>query len=211
MQTVKGALRRLFMSFLFVGALLTTLHVISGLGMDDLISVFQHTSIDGPHADAAKARAKKTNGKAGSVLETANWDNYPTKTVTATGYTAGKESTGKSPNHPMYGVTYSGVKVTRNVFSTVAADPSVFPIGTILYIPDYGYGVVADTGSAIKGDKIDLYYETVKDVYKKWGKKKVQVHVLKRGNGKLTKETMKKLNQRKPIKVYRELASQKST
>src|SRR5699024_6775981 len=86
-----------------------------------------------------------------TVLDTADWETYPATTVTATGYTAGKESTGKTPNHPLYGVTYSGVKVTRGTFSTIAADPDVFPIGTILYIPDYGYGVVADTGSAIKG------------------------------------------------------------
>lgn len=70
--------------------------------------------------------------------------------MTATGYTAGAESTGKSPGHPQYGITYSGVKVKRDLYSTVAADPSVFPIGTILFIPNYGYRVVADTGSKLK-------------------------------------------------------------
>src|SRR5690606_24522080 len=77
--------------------------------------------------------------------------------VEATGYTAGPESTGKDIGHPQYGITYSGVKVRRAHVSTIAADPDVFPIGSVLYIPDYGYGVVADTGSAIKGHKIDLY------------------------------------------------------
>ena len=75
--------------------------------------------------------------------------------VTATGYTAGYESTGKKPGHPQYGITYSGVKVKRdrNTLSTIAADPDVFPLGSILYIPGYGYGIVADIGSAIKGQK----------------------------------------------------------
>ncbi|MBR2569822.1 MAG: hypothetical protein IKE34_11645, partial [Paenibacillus sp.] len=55
--------------------------------------------------------------------------------VTATGYTAGEESTGKRPGHPAYGITYSGVKVKRGYVSTVAADLAVFPLGSILYIP----------------------------------------------------------------------------
>lgn len=122
------------------------------------------------------------------ILETMN--------VVATGYTAGKESTGKKPGHPEYGITYSGVKVRRdkNKISTIAADPKVLPIGTVLYIPGYGYGIVADTGSAIKGRKIDLYYKTTKQVYKEWGKKTVNVHVIKRGQGKVTEKLIQELN-----------------
>lgn len=108
--------------------------------------------------------------------------------VTATGYYAGKESTGKNPDHPEYGITYSGIKVKRDdkALSTIAADTRVFPLGTVLYIPGYGYGVVADTGSAIKGKKIDLYFDTKAQVYKEWGKKTVKVFVVKEGNGKVT-------------------------
>ncbi|QHW30702.1 hypothetical protein GZH47_07415 [Paenibacillus rhizovicinus] len=115
--------------------------------------------------------------------------------VVATGYTAGVESTGKKPGHPQYGITYSGVKVRRDFVSTIAADPKVFPIGTVLYVPGYGYGIVADTGSAIKGRKIDLYFETRKQVFKQWGKRKVTVYVLKRGNGKLTEARVTELNE----------------
>ncbi|MNI24725.1 Cell wall-binding protein YocH precursor [compost metagenome] len=120
-----------------------------------------------------------------------------TVSVMATGYTAGIESTGKSRNHPQYGITYSGVKVRRDkrTVSTIAADLRLFPIGTILYIPGYGYGVVADKGSAIKGKKIDLYFSTTKQVYKEWGKKKVEVQVVKRGRGKLTEAMLKELGQ----------------
>lgn len=115
--------------------------------------------------------------------------------VIATGYTAGPESTGKSPNHPAYGITYSGVKVCRNIVSTIAADPKVFPIGTIMYIPNYGYAVVADTGSAIKGNRIDLYFETVEEVYAEWGKKTVQVTVLKKGDGRINQHWLNELNE----------------
>lgn len=118
----------------------------------------------------------------------------PTEVVTATGYTAGYESTGKTMEHPAYGVTYSGVEVRRDNVSTIAADPNLFPIGTLLYIPGYGYGVVADTGSAIKGRKIDLYYDTVEDVYNEWGKRKVEVQVIKKGDGTLEEAEVMALN-----------------
>lgn len=113
---------------------------------------------------------------------------YTATEVVATGYFAGKESTGKNPGHPEYGVTFSGLKVQRNKnsLSTIAADPTVFPIGSVLYIPGYGYGVVADTGSAIKGNRIDLYFETKDQVYKEWGKKTLHVFVVKKGEGKIT-------------------------
>ncbi|TCT19067.1 3D (Asp-Asp-Asp) domain-containing protein [Melghiribacillus thermohalophilus] len=129
---------------------------------------------------------------------------YETATVVATGYTAGPESTGKSPGHPLYGITYSGVKVRRDLFSTIAADLTKFPIGTIMFIPGYGYGVVADKGAAIKGNRIDLYFETVQDVYEKWGKKQVEVYIIKKGNGTLTDEQLGQLNAIEALQPYRE-------
>ena len=110
-----------------------------------------------------------------TLEEAINLDQYSYQTVVATGYTAGVESTGKTPNHPEYGITYSGVQVKRDLYSTIAADLSVYPIGTILFIPGYGYGVVADKGGAITGNRIDLYYPTVEDVYSQWGKREVDV------------------------------------
>lgn len=115
-------------------------------------------------------------------------------TVLATGYTAGYESTQKKKGQKGYGVTKSGVMVHRGTYSTVAADTDVFPIGTILNIPGYGYGVVADTGSAINGYKIDLYYNTVEQVYNEWGKKHVDVEVLKWGSGSLSQQEFNQLN-----------------
>ncbi|GAB6936466.1 hypothetical protein JCM14720_23870 [Calditerricola yamamurae] len=131
---------------------------------------------------------------------------YPRVRVVATGYYAGVESTGKTPDHPAYGITYSGVRVRRDTFSTVAADPSVFPLGTILYIPGYGYGVVADTGSAIKGHKLDLYFETLEDVYRQWGKREVDVYVLRQGDGTVTEAMLDALNSRPVAAVLKELA-----
>ncbi|NWO14235.1 MULTISPECIES: 3D domain-containing protein [Virgibacillus] len=139
-----------------------------------------------------------------TLEEAVNYEQYPSKTVIATGYTAGVESTGKTPDHPEYGITYSGVQVKRDLYSTIAADLSVYPIGTILFIPNYGFGVVADKGSAITGNKIDLYYETVEDVYDKWGKQQVDVYMIEKGNGELTEKQLQQLNENEALQVFRQ-------
>ena len=41
----------------------------------------------------------------------------------------------------------------------VAVDPAVIRLGTDVYVPGYGQGYVGDTGSAIKGKRIDLGYD----------------------------------------------------
>lgn len=133
-----------------------------------------------------------------------DFSQYPKHQVVATGYTAGYESTGKNPDSPAYGITYSGVKVKRDLYSTIAADLTVFPVGTILFIPEYGYGVVADTGSAIKGNRLDLYYETVQDVYNEWGKKTVEVYVVEVGKGTLSEARLNQLNEAENMQVFRE-------
>lgn len=144
---------------------------------------------------------KKRTVSAGSATQVIDktevmLEQYPKVRVVATGYSAGFESTGKTPSHPSYGITYSGVKVRRDDYSTIAADLRVFPLGTILYIPGYGYGVVADKGGAIRGNKIDLYFETKQDVYEQWGKKSVDVYVVKRGDGKVTEAFLNSLNEK---------------
>jgi len=100
--------------------------------------------------------------------------------MTSTAYDATFESTGKHPGDPGYGITRSGTQVRPGV---VAVDPKVIPLGTKLYVksldggPDYGFASAEDTGGAIKGNKIDLYYESPSDV-RKYGKKKVLVYIL---------------------------------
>jgi 3D (Asp-Asp-Asp) domain-containing protein len=131
-------------------------------------------------------------------------EEYPSATVTATGYTAGVESTGKTQDHPQYGITFSGVQVTRDLYSTIAADLDIYPIGTVMYIPDYGYGVVADKGSAITGEKIDLYYETVEDVFSEWGKKELDIYIVEMGDGNLTEDDLLALNEDESMQVFRQ-------
>lgn len=74
----------------------------------------------------------------------------------------------------------------------------------MLFIPNYGYGVVADTGKAIKGHKLDLYYETVDDVYREWGKKVLDVYIIKKGEGTLTEKDLNQLNEAESMQVFRQ-------
>lgn len=75
--------------------------------------------------------------------------------------------------------TASGRVVERNQngISTVSVDPNVFPLGTILYIEGYGYAIASDTGSAIKGNEIDVYFDSSSEC-NAWGNKDVKVTVL---------------------------------
>lgn len=75
------------------------------------------------------------------------------------------------------GITYTGEKAE---IGTVAADLEVFPLETRLFIPGYGWGVVQDIGSRIKGNRVDLYMGEGKVGLKRaieWGEKRVVIRV----------------------------------
>jgi hypothetical protein len=60
---------------------------------------------------------------------------------------------------------------------TIAADTRYYPFGTRMYVPGWGWGMVADRGSAIKGpDRIDLYFESHQEALD-WGRRRLQVEV----------------------------------
>lgn len=90
-------------------------------------------------------------------------------TMSATGYTAfrsdgsrGKTASGRTARHGL-----------------VAVDPKVIPLGTKLYVEGYGEAIAADTGGAIKGNKIDLCFEMSNaEIRKQFGRKTLNVYVL---------------------------------
>jgi peptidoglycan DL-endopeptidase CwlO len=61
-------------------------------------------------------------------------------------------------------------------WGTVAVDPRVFPFGTKMYIPGYGDGVAADTGSAIIGKIIDIWFPTCAQA-RAWGRQTLTITV----------------------------------
>lgn len=96
-------------------------------------------------------------------------------TCTATAYDASYESNGHwGP------ITATGKPLDSGM---VAVDPRVIPLGTKLYIeaPDgswvYGYSVAEDTGGAIKGNKVDLFFHSPVRV-KQFGRRTANVYVL---------------------------------
>jgi 3D (Asp-Asp-Asp) domain-containing protein len=62
-------------------------------------------------------------------------------------------------------------------FGIVAVDPRVIRLGTFVYVEGYGFALAADTGGAIKGNKIDLCFNSRREALN-WGRRKVRVHVL---------------------------------
>ena len=101
-------------------------------------------------------------------------------TCNATAYDLSFQSCGKYPGDPGYGITASG---THAKYGTVAVDPRVIPLGTRMYIESadgsfvYGYCVAEDTGGAIKGNKVDLFFNTYSECMQ-FGRRNVKVYIL---------------------------------
>lgn len=74
------------------------------------------------------------------------------------------------------GETASGTKAKPG--RTIAADTSIFPFGTKIKVPGYGWGVVEDRGGAIKGNRLDLFFKTHKQALE-WGRQTVTVEVIR--------------------------------
>ncbi|MGI6553075.1 MAG: ubiquitin-like domain-containing protein [Bacillota bacterium] len=70
--------------------------------------------------------------------------------------------------------TYTG---TWPKIGSIAVDPRVIPLGTRLYVEGYGPGKAEDIGSAIKGNRIDVFVESEEDAAK-WGRRRVKVYLL---------------------------------
>ncbi len=76
------------------------------------------------------------------------------------------------------GHTATGINLKVNPGAKViAVDPSVIPLGSKVYVEGYGYAVAADTGGAIKGNKIDVFFSSQSDAYR-WGRKTIKIKIL---------------------------------
>ena len=89
---------------------------------------------------------------------------------TVTAYCPCSKCCGKSD-----GITASGVLAIEGI--TVAADPKILPMGTHIYIEGYGERIVQDVGGAVKGNRLDLYFDKHSDALV-FGRKKLEVTIL---------------------------------
>jgi uncharacterized protein YabE (DUF348 family) len=77
------------------------------------------------------------------------------------------------------GITATGIDLRANPnMKVIAVDPSIIPLGTKVYVEGYGYAIAADTGGAINGYKIDVYFPTKAEAFR-WGVRKVKIKILK--------------------------------
>ena len=102
-----------------------------------------------------------------------NWKGQP---VIASGRRRGKPKA--------VGITASGTKAKPG---TLAADTRYYPMGTVFYIPGYGYGIVEDRGGDIKGRRrLDLFHTTHREALR-WGRKKLRCVVFPPGTPRIPK------------------------
>lgn len=106
------------------------------------------------------------NSKAATSAD--NVSGSKTLTMSATAYSTEANGMG----------TYSatGINLKQHP-SCVAVDPSVIPLGSIIWVSGYGVSVAGDTGTAIKGNVIDLHFATVAQSMA-WGRRTVTVKIL---------------------------------
>ena len=123
-------------------------------------------------ASNQKQQVQQTSTKTVDNSEAAtsadNVSGSKTLTMSATAYSTEANGMG----------TYSatGINLKQHP-SCVAVDPSVIPLGSMIWVSGYGVSVAGDTGTAIKGNVIDLHFSTVAQSMA-WGRRTVTVKIL---------------------------------
>ena len=109
-------------------------------------------------------------GRSGFAASRGAFVRHKVLTMSASGYdaspaTIGRGATGRTATgrHAEYGV--------------VAVDPRVIPMNTIVYVEGYGFALACDKGGAIKGNRIDLCYDS-RSAALRFGRRTMRVHVL---------------------------------
>jgi len=87
----------------------------------------------------------------------------------ATAYEASPRSTGR---WAAYNKTKTGT--TPRALRSIAVDPEVIPLGSLVFVDPLGWFVAEDTGSAIKGNAVDIYMNSVEQAVN-FGRKEVSV------------------------------------
>jgi len=124
-------------------------------------------------ATARTARRKSaTVTRAAPAAAAAEAAPEPEAATIATALAAGeRQLTVVATGYSIRGTTATGLPTARGV---VAVDPSVIPLGTKLSIPGYGEGVAADTGGAVRGNVIDLWFPSLTEALA-WGRRTVTI------------------------------------
>jgi 3D (Asp-Asp-Asp) domain-containing protein len=106
-----------------------------------------------------------TLGSAGFSASRGSYVRHKVLSMVATGYPAYVSGTGR---------TCTG---RRAAYGIVAVDPRVIKLNTLVFVEGYGLALACDTGGAIKGDRIDLCFDST-SAADGFGTKRVRVHIL---------------------------------
>ena len=143
------------------------------------------------HLAALQARAREAEQRSAGITATAAGSSGSSSAAASAPVTPATPTTTSTPEAPatppsgtrtlvvdavayhLPGNTASGLPVGMGV---IAVDPSVIPLGTRVFVPGYGAAVAADTGSAIKGNIIDLWMPTTAQA-QAWGRRTVTITI----------------------------------
>ena len=148
-----------------------------GLICGVLIGLFGRSAPDAQTADfgtvaKATASAQPTTAEVTTVptaYKKTPAAEYTEITVTATAYCPCAKCCGKTD-----GITATGTKATAG--RTIAVDPSVIPYGTKVIINGNTY-VAEDCGGAVKGNDIDIFFDSHKEA-QKFGRQTLPAYIL---------------------------------
>lgn len=118
-----------------------------------------------------------------STSNTASKENAPEATAPSTNNTASKEliveaSAYTASCEGCSGITATGINLKTNPNAKViSVDPTVIPLGSKVYVEGYGEAIAGDTGGAIKGNRIDVFFPSQQDAIN-FGVKQLKVTIL---------------------------------
>lgn len=158
--------------------------------MDTTTSVTNNTTAMESKSEATISSTSNTASKesapeatAPSTNNTASKENAPEAIAPSTNNTTSKEliveaSAYTASCEGCSGITATGINLKTNPNAKIiSVDPAVIPLGSKVYVEGYGEAIAGDTGGAIKGKRIDVFFPSQQDAIN-FGVKQLKVTIL---------------------------------
>lgn len=136
-----------------------------------------HSSEEVSEPSSSASSSEVSSETSESSEESKPSDNGPSPESSNGGTTMTMESTAYSYSEAGAShLTATGIDLRENS-RVIAVDPSVIPLNSLVEVSGYGFAIAADTGGAIKGNIVDVHFNTVEEC-NNWGRRMVSVTVL---------------------------------
>ncbi|TYU94251.1 DUF348 domain-containing protein [Listeria monocytogenes] len=111
--------------------------------------------------------------------------NVSTSSATSSSWSSASSTPSGGKTYKMESTAYSGggttaygINLSANPgLKVIAVDPRIIPLGSKVWVEGYGEAIAGDTGGAIKGNIVDVYFPNESQCYS-WGRRMVTVKVL---------------------------------